>query len=174
MAGLRKFSEKKRAIALEIISRTGSVQTAAETIGFSHTYLYDKKKTDPEFRADAERAMSAYLDKLEREADRRAVEGIDHPVTYEGRITDHYKEYSDTLLIFRLKKLDPSYRENYRVEHTGADGGPITIKSIDGFDWEKYGVVLGSLGDVPRDAPANGNGKSPHTAHSDPETSGLP
>jgi hypothetical protein len=29
--------------------------------------------------------------------------------------------------MFYLKRWRPEYRENYRVEHTGAKGGPIRI-----------------------------------------------
>lgn len=36
-------------------------------------------------------------------------------------------KYSDTLAIFLLKAHDPKYRENQRVELTGADGGPIEM-----------------------------------------------
>ena len=59
--------------------------------------------------------MVEYVEKLEAEVDRRAIEGIDHPVIYKGSITDTYKEYSDNLLMFRLKKLRPEYRENYSI-----------------------------------------------------------
>ena len=43
------------------------------------------------------------------------MEGVDHPVIFKGEITDTYKTYSDNLLLFRMNKLDPSYRENYAV-----------------------------------------------------------
>ena len=58
-------------------------------------------------------AEQGYVEKLEAEADRRAVEGIDHPVIYQGVITDTYKQYTDNLLMFRMKKLQPEYRDNY-------------------------------------------------------------
>lgn len=50
------------------------------------------------------------------EADRCAVEGVDHPVTHQSKVTAHYKEYSDNLLMFRLKALAPEkYRDNQKV-----------------------------------------------------------
>ena len=58
-------------------------------------------------------AEREYLEKLEAEADRRGVEGVDHPVIHKGIITDTYKQYSDNLLMFRMKRLQPEYRENY-------------------------------------------------------------
>lgn len=65
-----------------------------------------------------------YVEKLEAEVDRRAIEGIDHPVIYKGSITDSYKEYSDNLLMFRLKKLRPEYRENYAAPEKGQQFHP--------------------------------------------------
>jgi len=35
------------------------------------------------------------MGKVEAEINRRAIEGVDHPVIYKGEITTSYKEYSD-------------------------------------------------------------------------------
>ena len=65
------------------------------------------------------------LGKLEAEINRRAIEGVDHPVIHQGVITDTYKQYSDNLLMFRAKRLDPSYRHNYSdKQESGAT--PVT------------------------------------------------
>ena len=60
-------------------------------------------------------ANKVYVGLMEAEADRRAIEGIDHPVIHQGKITATYKQYSDNLLMFRMKKLDPAYRDNYTL-----------------------------------------------------------
>ena len=39
-------------------------------------------------------------DKAEDEVYRRGIEGFDHPVIYEGRITGTYKAFSDNLAMF--------------------------------------------------------------------------
>ncbi len=71
-------------------------------------------------------ASLRYQERLDAEIDRRAVEGIDHPVIY--------KEYSDNLLMFRRKKLDPSYRDNYATEvrttNTDIKITKITVRSV--------------------------------------------
>jgi len=59
-------------------------------------------------------AAQMALGKLEKEINRRGVEGIDHPVIHQGVITDTYKQYSDNLLMFRAKRLDPEYRDNHQ------------------------------------------------------------
>ena len=58
-------------------------------------------------------AAQMALGKVETEINRRAIEGVDHPVIHQGVITDTYKQYPDNLLMFRAKRLDPSYRDNY-------------------------------------------------------------
>ena len=58
-------------------------------------------------------ASLRYQETLDVEIDRRAVDGIDKPVYYKWEKVDTVKEYSDNLLMFRRKKLDPTYRDNY-------------------------------------------------------------
>ena len=60
-------------------------------------------------------ASLRYQETLDAEIDRRGVDGIDKPVYYKGERVDTVKEYSDNLLMFRRKKLDPTYRDNYVV-----------------------------------------------------------
>ena len=105
------------------LADSGSVTKASEAVGIQRQSAYEARDNDPEFFDAWDKALDAYLDKLEREADRRGVEGIDHPVTYLGRITDRYKVYSDNLLMFRMKGLAPQkYRENVKIE------GSVAVK----------------------------------------------
>ena len=65
------------------------------------------------------------LGTLEKEINRRAIEGVDHPVIHQGVITATYKQYSDNLLMFRAKRLDPEYRDNYSEPNKGQTA-PVT------------------------------------------------
>ena len=60
-------------------------------------------------------ASLRYQETLDAEIDRRGVDGIDKPIYYKGEKVDTVREYSDNLLMFRRKKLDPTYRDNYVV-----------------------------------------------------------
>lgn len=61
--------------------------------------------------------MKAAVLGLEDEAHRRAFEGVDKPVFYQGDECGTIREYSDTLAIFLLKAHNPEkYRENSKVE----------------------------------------------------------
>ena len=101
---------------LAAYANCGGIYKAASMAGcsartFENWHLADLFGFQKRYQA----AQRQYLEKMETEADRRALEGVDHPVTHLGIITDTYKQYSDNLLMFRMKKLDPSYRENYNL-----------------------------------------------------------
>ena len=87
--------------------------------------VYDWRAADSDFAAAWDDALDQAADTMEREAFRRAVEGVEETVY--GRV-DRYsdgeigkvRKYSDTLLIFLLKGARPEkYRERQQVEHTG-------------------------------------------------------
>lgn len=103
---------------------------AAEAVGL--TYWAVRRWVDADlysFKKRFENAVGAFLEKLEAEAYRRGVEGIDHPVIHKGVITNTYKQYSDNLLMFRMKKLDPNYRDNPRIP-TGEPQVQITRVTV--------------------------------------------
>ena len=56
------------------------------------------------------------MEKCEAEIDRRAFEGIEKRFfNTKGEITGSTWQYSDNLAMFRVKKLEPSYRENAQL-----------------------------------------------------------
>ena len=92
---------------------------AAEAVGLTRWAVERWGSTDLYgFKKRMAMAEGAFLEKLKAEADRRALEGIDHPVIHQGVITDTYKQYSDNLLMFRMKRLQPEYRDSYQAPST--------------------------------------------------------
>jgi hypothetical protein len=80
---------------------------------------------DPEYAIAFAATKEDYKQRLEAEADRRGHDGYLKPVFHEGKVCGQIREFSDSLLMFRLKKLDPSYREHFKVSGTinhGVDG----------------------------------------------------
>jgi len=72
-------------------------------------------------------ARAALVEIAEAELWRRGVKGIDEPLTHQGTLTGGVvRKYDTTALIFWLKgNCASKYRE--RFEHTGADGGPMSM-----------------------------------------------
>jgi hypothetical protein len=146
------LSAKQRAF-LAGYGRIGIVKAAAKTAKIAHRSHYNWIK-DPEYAAAFADAQEEALAHLVAEVRRRAVEGIEEPVIYQGSLcfepirdpkTGAVKRdrkgqpllsttpltiprKSDVLLMFLIKKLDPSYRENSQVHLAAAAGAPPSIK----------------------------------------------
>jgi hypothetical protein len=109
-------------------AKTGMIDKAAVKSGRTRRTIYDWVEKDAAFKASYEESKEHFVELLETEADRRAVKGCEKPVFYMGEVVGRIREYSDTLLIFRLKALAPDkYRE--RQEITGKDGKPIQVET---------------------------------------------
>ena len=94
----------------------------------AHVYLLEKE--DEEFATAFREAQRMGVDVLEDEARRRAFEGVEEVVYYQGLAVDVAKKYSNSLLVFLLKGAKPKkYRENSSVDHNVA--GKLT------FTWQK-------------------------------------
>ena len=111
---------EKMSAFLHVLSETCNVGKAAAAIGVSRMTVYRLREDDPKFAAAWDHAKSVGVVALEDEAHRRAFEGVDRPVFYQGGECGTVREYSDTLAIFLLKAHDPDkYRENSKVELSG-------------------------------------------------------
>lgn len=118
-----------RPLFLRTLEECGNVLRTCETVGVSRAHAYVERDADEDFRREWAAALDAYVERLEGEADDRAVRGVMVPVV--GRIGDGQdgviateRKPSDALLMFRLKALAPDrYRE--RRELTGAGGKPL-------------------------------------------------
>ena len=132
---------------------TGSIAGAHQRSRKSRTNHYYWLRDSEPYQEAYEDATKILLEELESELHRRATEGVHEPVVYQGQFMHaakrnergqivmdangntvyetepmYIRRPSDVLLMFRLKKLDPSYRENSKVELGTADGAPLSIK----------------------------------------------
>lgn len=113
-------TQKKKKKFLEVYAETGNVSLATQAIGVNRATPYKWRKTDEKFAQAWDQAAEEAADKLEQEAWRRAVQGVEKPVYYKGKLIDKVREYSDTLLIFLLKGFRPEkYSEKQEIKHSG-------------------------------------------------------
>lgn len=97
---------------LEIFRQTCNVRLSADGAGIDRDAAYRRRQRDQRFAEAWAQAEQDAIDVLEAEARRRAL------------------STSDTLLIFLLKAHRPDrYREQSRVELTGANGGPVVLEA---------------------------------------------
>ena len=108
----RKFDRARRGAFLEALRERGVVSVAAAEAGISRAQAYRAREKSPAFRAAWRAALEEALDLLESEARRRALEGWDKPVFYQGKQIGVVREYSDQLLMFLLQAYRPAkFRE---------------------------------------------------------------
>lgn len=105
---------------LKAFAETGVVSDAAKVCGRSRATVYRERDRNEEFAAAWDDANEVAADVLEREAVRRAVEGVDEPVFHAGQEVGAVRRYSDRLLEFLLRARRPEkFRDNHRHEVAG-------------------------------------------------------
>ena len=120
---IKKLANPKiESVFVEVLKERGRVRAAAEAAGITPPTVYNRKNENVEFARKFEDAKEQYYDKLEEEAARRAYEGRDKPVFYQGKIVGVIKEQSDQLLMFLLTGGRPEKYAKRAVEMTGKDG----------------------------------------------------
>ena len=133
----RKRTEAKQSQFLAAFAELGTICHAANVSGLSYSDHYKWLERDPTYPARFEEACNKSRDKLEREAIRRATEGVArkrfYPKghRYEGQEYTEF-EYSNNLLIFLLKgNLPEKYRERYDVNQTTKAEVHVKVESLD-------------------------------------------
>jgi hypothetical protein len=123
MKKLRLTRERQKRF-VEALAETGNVTAAVRLAGTSRTRAYELRKTDPAFAAAWDEAEQVAADKLEAEAWRRAVDGIEEPMVSGGKLVRDdngqpiaIRRYSDQLLTALLRAHRPEkFRERTAVE----------------------------------------------------------
>jgi hypothetical protein len=132
MKETKEINEKrhsKKEAFLAAYSKMANITYAAKASNVFRASHYRWMQTDPDYKQKFYEAHEEACDLLEAEATRRAVQGIEEPIYYQGVECGKIKKYSDTLLIFLLKAARP---EKFKDRHEvgGVGGGPILLKVV--------------------------------------------
>lgn len=108
------------------LAQTYNVEASCKKAKISKTEAYRKRREDPKFAEDWDRAREIGAAALESEAIRRAVEGWLEPIYHDGEIVGYVRKYSDRLIEFLLRGAMP---EKYRERHelSGRVDGNLTL-----------------------------------------------
>ena len=116
MNAISRDCRRRQDMFLEAYARHGIVGAAAAECGIPLGTIESWVLADTQgFKTRKAESEQLAMGVLESELHRRAVTGSDKPIIYKGTITGYYKEWSDNLLMFRLKRLNPEYKDNYQV-----------------------------------------------------------
>jgi len=111
------------------LAETGILSDAAAAAGVDRSNVWRRRQEDAEFAQAVEQALDMATDKLEAEARRRALDGVEEPVYQGGQQVGTRTVYSDSLLALLLKgRRKKVFAE--RIEQTGADGGPVKTQQV--------------------------------------------
>lgn len=111
-------------------SEHGNCTQACEFVGISRVAIWSRRQSDPAFEQAYLAAEACGTQALKDEAHRRAYRGVLKSVYHKGEIVGLQREYSDTLLMFMIKKHDPSFRDSFQVEHANAGGRPFMFQMM--------------------------------------------
>ena len=144
-----RMSLERRRLFLRAFAHRGIVLEGCRAAGVSRDAVYHWRETSEWFSTLYDIAVEEAADRIEAEAIRRAVDGYDEPVIYQGMptlVTDPntgeqrqltVRKYSDALMALVLKGARPEkYRENHKVEVEGGAGGVLIVPgAIDPKAW---------------------------------------
>jgi hypothetical protein len=146
----------KQKAFLTAYSQVGNITEAARIVKCSRASHYEWLAEDPEYAEAFEQAQEKAVDLLEAEARRRAVDGLEEPVIYQGElsflpkvrrgqvVTDAsgrqvrsdkpltIRKYSDTLLIFLLKGARPAKYAKFEgeIKHTHVGSSRLDLSRL--------------------------------------------
>lgn len=187
MAAVNFYRTNAKAF-LRAFAKCGHVERAAKISGVSKDVHYRWLKRYPEYRERYETAQkdaeARQLRLCEQELERRGREGVIKKVrdkngdlvfdwldaegnyvpkgdpTAVRRVVAKERKHSDACLIFRMKKLDPNYRENHKLEVENT--GQVQHNVTHGFDFDQFSRQFSEYARQrlhgERDAAAAGNG----------------
>ncbi|MEW5722529.1 MAG: terminase [Thermodesulfobacteriota bacterium] len=102
-----KIPDKKKRLFLRNLVETASPALAAKAAGLSKETFLALREQDEAFAAAWDLALEEAAELLEAEARRRALEGIESPVFYQGEKRGVVRKSSDALLAYLLKRQKP-------------------------------------------------------------------
>jgi len=115
-----KLTTVKQAGFLAVLAQCCNVGRACAAVQIDRSTAYVWREKDADFARAWDKALAVGVSALEDEAHRRAFEGVDEPVFYQGESCGAVRKYSDTLAIFLLKSHNPEkYRDNAKLELSG-------------------------------------------------------
>lgn len=128
-----KFTAERKVAFLAHLERLHGIASSARATGIGLSTVYEHLESDKEFAALVKETRERIIDEAEREAYRRAVEGVDEPVF--GRvgkdqdgIVGTIRKYSDTMLSLLLKgRRSDVYRDKQTVDMNATVKGAVMV-----------------------------------------------
>lgn len=112
----RKFDDEAKLVFLLCLSRCGLINHSAAAAGVHPTTITDHRQKDEQFDNAVDQALGYFRDRVEAEAIRRAIDGVEVPEFYKGQVVGTKTQYSDRLLEKIMNRYIPEYRDAAAAE----------------------------------------------------------
>lgn len=122
MANHTKLTPEKEAEFCEKLAESGIVAKACKAVGIARVTAYKHKKENAAFAARWAEALEIGITALEDEAHRRAFEGIDKPLVYQGQFTPLFEPAKDEHGNLIMEEVAEGVTRPKYVPVIGADG----------------------------------------------------
>ena len=139
-----KLTRARQEQFLKALAETGSVATSAALAGTSRTRVYELRKADPAFASAWEDAEEIAADRLEEEARRRAVEGVEEPLVSGGKLVRDdngqpitVRRYSDNLLLALAQSAPATTARKTDALSTAARYNPRPMRPPQSPRWQQ-------------------------------------
>lgn len=144
----RKFilDDEKINLFLEELRRTGLVATSARSVGTNSRTINRAIENDQEFAEAYEEALLEYQELLQAEMHRRAVEGVEEEVYFQGVPVGTKTVYSDSLLATLTKAKVPEFRDKQKLDVAVSGGVLLTLPPAQSPEqWLESTEIAGEL-----------------------------
>lgn len=156
-----KWTEDNTVSFLRVLESTGKYSHASRAIGAPLSAYRLRSERDPLFKAKMEEAIQFYKDGFEVEAVRRAVNGVDKDIYWQGTVVGTEKHYSDSLLARLLRANDPDkFGDKQEVNHN-VNGTIQHDLNLDALSHDEQ-IALFDMLSRAATVPSNPDGKSLH------------
>lgn len=137
MAVKKKFTVEVRKAYLKELQQGGLFYKAAKAVGWTPETIGLYRKAEPEFEELCQQALKIHRELIEAEIKRRAIDGWDQPVFYQGLPCGTLRKYSDRMLELYAKRHISAYRERHQMD-VNVTGGVLAVPSMvpDSQQWE--------------------------------------
>lgn len=120
--GVNKTVENWELFFYLLLKYAGNVTRACELSKISREAVYARRNANPEFEARFQEVKAQAIEVMEDEATRRAFEGVEEGIYFQGSKIDLKTVYSDGLIQFLLRANKPEkYKDRLSTENTNVN-----------------------------------------------------
>lgn len=123
-------TRKKLVLFIKALKISGRVDLACKAAHAARGWVYEWRDKDSDFADNWTAAKGIGKEILKDEAFRRAHDGVDEPRFHQGELCGYVRKYSDTLLMFLIKQADPTYREQFQIDHGQVGSRPFVFQMM--------------------------------------------